>query len=89
MQFWKLQDHGDTAPYGVAAKDDQGIPRLFVPGAGLVHVPSVSDITHEGAVGGKRISEAQAYRMMRAGVGKLTPQEARTLQGTAPTIPIE
>ena len=89
MQFWALQDRGDPEPYGVAAKDDQGIPRLFVPGMGLVHMPSVADITHWGEVGGKRITEVEAYRLMRAGVGKLTPQIARSYMGSAPTIPVE
>lgn len=89
MQFWKLQDSGDRVPYGVAAKDDEGIPRMYVPGAGLVHVPSIAGVTHNGEVGGKRISEAEAYRLMRAGVGKMTPDSVRSIQGTAPTIPVK
>ena len=89
MQFWKLQDRGDPIPYGVAAKDDQGLARLFVPGLGLVDMPSVADITHNGEVGGQPITRAEAYRLMRAGVGRMTPEVARGYMGSAPVIKIE
>lgn len=88
MQFWRLQDRGDALPYGVAAKDDQGLARLFVPGVGLVDVPSVAAYTHNGEVGGTPITEAEAYRLMRAGIGRMTAVTVRMIQGTAPTIPV-
>lgn len=89
MKYWKLQDRGDALPYGVAVKDDQGLARLFVPGMGLVDVPSVASYTHNGEVGGTPITEAEAKRLMRAGIGRVTPATVRSIQGTAPTIPIE
>jgi len=88
MQFWKLQDRGDPLPYGVAAKDDDGLPRLFVPGVGLVHMPAVAGYTHNGDVGGHPISEADAHRLMRAKVGRMKPEDVASLKGPAPTIAV-
>lgn len=89
MRFWKLQDKGDAVPYGVIAADDQGLARLFVPGMGLVDVPSISAYIYNGEIGAQPITQTQARRMMRAGVGRVTPETVRSIQGTAPTIPIE
>ena len=85
----KLQDRGDTSPYGVAAKDDQGLARLFVPGMGLVDMPPMASYTHNGEVGGHPITEDEAKRLMRAGVGRMTKEAALSLKGSAPTIPVE
>ena len=89
MQFWKLQDQGDSEPYGVAAKDDDGLARLYVPEMkGLVDIPAVASYTHNGEVGGHPISEEEAMNLMRAGVGKMTEKAAQSVQGTAPVIPV-
>jgi len=88
MQFWKLQDRGDALPYGVAA-DDDGTPRLFVPGRGLVHWPSVASYLYEGEIGGQRITEADAKRLMKAGIGKITPEYADVHKGSAPTVEVK
>lgn len=89
MQFWALQDKGDRLPYGVAAKDDQGLARLFVPGLGLVDMPSVAAWTSNGEPGARPITSADAKRMMRAGVGRMSREAALSLKGDAPTIPVE
>lgn len=89
MQFWKLQDLGDAEPYGVAAKDDQGLARLFVPGQGLVDIPSVARFTSWGEPGAYPISEAEAHALMQQGVGAMTADAVDSLKGDAPTIPVD
>ena len=76
------------SPWGVAA-DENGTPRLFVPRRGLVHWPSVASYLYEGEVGGKRITEAEATRLMRSGVGRVDPDYADVHKGNAPTIRID
>lgn len=88
MQFWKLQDRGDRVPYGVAA-DDNGTPRLFVPGRGLVHWPSVASYLYEGEIGAKQITEAEAKRLMKAGVGKIDAAYADVHKGPGPNVQVE
>lgn len=87
MQFFALQDPDDEAPYGVVCKDEQGIPRLFVPGEGLMHIPVVAMWTHGDEPGSHPISQAQAAKLMRDGVGRVDPQVAQTMKGTAETLP--
>lgn len=88
MQFWALQDRGDRVPYGVVARDDQGLARLFVPGLGLVDMPSAFSWT-QGEPGARPITASEALRLMRAGVGRMSRENALSLKGDAPTISLE
>lgn len=56
IRYWALQDRDDPEPYGVLAVADDGLPRMFVPGMGLVDIPSAADWVYRGEPGKHPIS---------------------------------
>lgn len=87
MTWWVLQDPGDPGPYAVICKDEQGLPRMFVPGEGLVDWPWAAMWTDHGEPGARRISEQEAVALMNAGVGRIPDGFSIDAgRGTAPTI---
>ncbi|MGY1702745.1 hypothetical protein [Geodermatophilus sp. SYSU D00766] len=71
----------------IAVIEGDGFPRRFVPGEGLVDWPAVIMWTHNGEPGADRITEEEAVRLLRAGVGGPVDWGiVARARGDAPTI---
>jgi hypothetical protein len=87
QHWYALQDPGDKAPYAVMGFNwDEGLPRRFVPGEGLVDWPSLAGYVVNGEPGAHEIDEATAIKMMKAGVGKVSPANVEYGRGKGPTV---
>jgi hypothetical protein len=68
--------------------DDDYLIRRYVPCEGLVHWPSLIMWTHGDKIRATEISEAEAIRLMKAGIGKLpNGLDTSSSRGQASTIP--
>jgi len=86
-QWWKLQNRGQSQPYGLAALvDGDGLPRRFVPGEGLVDWPSLAGELLMGESGADPISEDEAKSLMVR--VRVASDVVRDLRGKAPTIKV-
>ncbi len=86
-KWWFLQDRGDPSPYAVIAViEGDNLPRRFVPGEGLVDWPAATMWTNNGEPGAYEITEEEAVRLMRAGVGRIRGFLVARGRGEAATI---
>ena len=87
VRYWALQDRDDLEPYGVlAVVDGDLLPRIFVPGSGLVDIPSAADWAYNGEPGAHRIGEEEALSLMARGVCAMSREGVQQLRGDAPDI---
>ncbi len=87
IRYWALRGRDDPEPYGVLAVGGYDLlPRIFVPGMGLVDIPSAADWVNNGEHGAHQISEAEALQLMRKGVCRISRESVQRLKGNAPAI---
>jgi hypothetical protein len=88
MLWWALQDYDDPGPYAVMALDqDEGLPRRYVPGQGLLDWPSLAMYVFNGEPGAHPIDQATAVELMKQDVGKIKPEIVASSKGQAPDRP--
>lgn len=88
MEKWfKIQEPGDLRPFAVVYLGDDNLVRRYVPGEGLVDWPAMGMWIFGDEMGCTEISRADAVRLMRAGVGRLSPGlDTSDQRGAAPPL---
>lgn len=87
-RWWVLQHPDEAQPAAVFAEGDDGLPRRFVPGQGLVDWPSLAEYTIGGEPGAHVVDAKAALRHIRNGVGRVSPDVVARNRGSAPTLPV-
>lgn len=85
-RWWVIQDPGGSPQGVIGVIEGDGLPRSYVPGVGLVDWPAMTMFTHMGETGAYRITEDEAIKLMRRGVGRTSPDVLARQRGSAPTI---
>lgn len=87
-KWWKLQEPQEQSPFAVMFQGEDKIPRRYVPGEGLVDWPSLVSYLFGGDLGAIPITRAEALRLIKAEVGRVSPANLAKGRGTAPTIQV-
>lgn len=88
VRWWKIQEPADAKPSAVAAHWEGDVLRRYVPGEGLVDWPPLAMFVLSNDPGAVEITEAEAVKLMKAGVGTI-PEGVDTAssRGDAETVP--
>lgn len=87
-KWWKIQEPGDRVPSAVVYLGEDMLVRRYVPGEGLVDWPPMAMWVFGDEQGASEISQAEAVKLIKAGVGKLGKGVALPGSSRAPTIPV-
>jgi hypothetical protein len=86
-RWWKIQEPGDPGPVAVATLGADNLIRRYVPGEGLVDWPPMNMWVFGDEHGGTEISQAEAVKLMKAGVGKIPDGvDTASSRGAAGTV---
>lgn len=87
VQWWKIQEPGDAKPSAVAAYWNGDVVRRYVPGEGLVDWPPLAMYVFNAEMGAHPITEAEAIKLMKAGVGRIGDGiDTKSSRGMAETV---
>jgi hypothetical protein len=88
VRWWKIQEPADATPSAVAAYWNGDVLRRYVPGEGLVDWPPLATFVLSNDAGAIEITEAEAVKLMKAGVGEIpSGVDTASSRGGAETVP--
>lgn len=87
MRWWQVQEPGDVGPFAVICIGDDDLIRRYVPGEGLVDWPPMAMWIFGDEAGATEITQDQAVKLIKAGVGQLPDGlDTTSSRGSSPTV---